>query len=479
MKEKRKEENKKLTKIKKENNIKGKGEDKKLETQGSCVDGKQKGRNKKNIKAILDKYISSNKEIPQNKTINDKTENKNFKNKKSGKILNNNENKIKMKSNNLNINNDNIKNRKNNDNEEKLLTEKRVNNKKNRKVFNHIRIINIDTKKNKSNKLFKIEGNKSLERSYDNILPKKRNNTSDYKKIFKTFNINKSLKLSKRNHNLSSNPKNYYLDIDKKINKTIRTINSTNYLKTKKIDITPIPIPTPNPTPTRNIRKNMKNRIVIDNSLRNIVNSTDNIFKNKNVNTIKLNLIKKQINFNKNDYIKESYTNQYIKKAISKENKKMSQSKTQKASLKNSISHIKKYINNINNRSFKNSLKNIELYNSNRKINNKIKREESPIFQTLNTLNKNNSKTSLKLNDINKSYKNRNIINTSIQIKEKRKGVRKSLMNENKLINKTKYSFGIIKKNNTDFINNTYNFDINKLNANTIYKNEIDSEYYE
>ena len=52
-------------------------------------------------------------------------------------------------------------------------------------------------------------------------------------------------------------------------------------------------------------------------------------------------------------------------------------------------------------------------------------------------------------------------------------------MNENKLINKTKYSFGIIKKNNTDFINNTYNFDINKLNANTIYKNEIDSEYYE
>ena len=354
-----------------------------------------------------------------------------------------------------------------------------MNNKKNRKVFNHIRIINIDTKKNKSNKLFKIEGNKSLERSYDNILPKKRNNTSDYKKIFKTFNINKSLKLSKRNHNLSSNPKNYYLDIDKKINKTIRTINSTNYLKTKKIDITPIPIPTPNPTPTRNIRKNMKNRIVIENSLRNIVNSTDNIFKNKNVNTIKLNLIKKQINFNKNDYIKESYTNQYIKKAISKENKKMSQSKTQKASLKNSISHIKKYINNINNRSFKNSLKNIELYNSNRKINNKIKREESPIFQTLNTLNKNNSKTSLKLNDINKSYKNRNIINTSIQIKEKRKGVRKSLMNENKLINKTKYSFGIIKKNNTDFINNTYNFDINKLNANTIYKNEIDSEYYE
>ena len=131
---------------------------------------------------------------------------------------------------------------------------------------------------------------------------------------------------------------------------------------------------------------------------------------------------------------------------------------TEKPSLKSSIARESVIINLKNNNnnfpSLKHSLKNKEINNTSFNKINKIK--ESLTFKTLNNIN-NKTKNKIKKNLISPmSRNNKNIIkkisNTAFKIKIKKGNIRTSLLSEE--YNKIK-EFRGIKKNNTDFINNT------------------------
>ena len=425
----------------------------------------------KKINIFSDNYAFFNNSLPSKTSLINKINNKTYKpNIKNEKELTYNKNKTKNKNNifnkknKSNFNKEKVKFNLNNNKEDNkkiqkiIYSEKRQNNKKNRAIFNHIRVINIDkNKKNISNKKLKIEKNISLERSYDNIFLKKKN-ISDYKKIFKTCNINKSLNLLKKKHNLSSSSAKKLNLSGNKIFRAIKYSPTSNKKENEK-------------------KINFEKKIILDNSIKNFTNSTDNIAKTSNIQRIKLNMLKKKFNFNynSNKNTEESYTKQYIKKVKSKEKEKiLNKSKTQKSSLKACMTRIshKIYLNKINCKSLKGSFKNLEINSENIYRINKIK--ESPIFKTLNNINNNLSKKSpLRKNNKNFINKNRNVFNTTVQIKSKIKNVRNSLMKEKpkekgndaykerKLSKRNDFN---IKKNNTDFIINPNNYDINQNN---------------
>ena len=309
---------------KKEENIKKEG-DSKSELYIKRKYKKEKIQKRKKINS--DKYISFNNSLPTKKSIINKINNKTYKsNNKNEQLLTNNnkneknltykEKKTKSKNNifnkiiksnlkqdsNVNINL-NI-NKEDNIIDEKTNSEMRINNRKNRVFFNHIRVINIDkNKKNNSSKKIKIEKNIPLERSYDSIFSKKKY-ICDYKRIFKTCNINESLNLLKKKHDLSGAS-------SKKLNKSGNKIFRAAKNTPKKIK------------KDKDKKFQTKKKIIIDKNLKSFANSSDNIIKNTNINRIKLNMIKKKNNYNYNNKnTEESYTKQYIKKAKSKEQEK-------------------------------------------------------------------------------------------------------------------------------------------------------------
>ena len=437
------------------------------------IKGNDKKINQKNIvekkgKVCFDKYIFVNSS-PAKKTVNKKPNKTSKSNKNEGtlnfkeKVLNSKKNlfhkNINSKKQNLNKDlktNSNIKKEK-----EKIHTENNLLNKKNKKFFNQIRIININN--NNQNKLLLIRNAKSekninisTDKSLDNIYPKKNNHISYYRKIFNSLNknnnkynrkTNKTTYSSNKKQNLSWIPKELNLSGDKKSNKSKKFKRVIKYTATRNIN--------------DKIFKNGK-RIIIKKNLNNIANSSDNILKNKNINKIKFNVVKKKINFDKVRKIDEgSYAKKYIKKAISIEKKALNnntKSMTEKPSLKSSIARESVIINLKNNNnnfpSLKHSLKNKEINNTSFNKINKIK--ESLTFKTLNNIN-NKTKNKIKKNLISPmSRNNKNIIkkisNTAFKIKIKKGNIRTSLLSEE--YNKIK-EFRGIKKNNTDFINNT------------------------
>ena len=439
-------------------------------------DKKNKKKNLVNKQRIIynDKYMSVNSS-PINRSVNITKPNKTSKNNKNEEVSNFKEKVLKAKKNLFNkkmnikhnINKD-LKNLKINSNinkaKENIQTEKNLFNKKNKIFSNQIRIINIDSNNNQNKLLIrnaKSEKNISMDRSLDNIYSKMNNHISYYNRIFNSSNkyninnkfnnkTNKKTNLTNKKQNLSWAAQKLNSSGDKKDKKSNKCNKFNRIIKY---------------TATRIMKdgviKNGK-RIIIKKPLNNIINSSDNILKNKNINKIKLNLVKKKINFNKiSNLDEESYTKQYIKKAKSKEKKPLNNSKamSEKPSLKSSITRESLIINLKNNYNFpslKSTIKNTEINNSSFNRINKIK--ESLTFKTLNNI-KNNNHNKKKINKNNKSpltRNNKNIIkkmyNTEIKIKIKKRNFRALLKEE---INDKINEFGPIKKNKTDFINNT------------------------
>ena len=408
----------------KENTTKREKE-KKFESQNKIIKKINNKRNKREIfekkmKRILNTYIYNNNTLPtQNKMFNNKTKNDTSKNRKSQKILNNISNTNINTNLNTNLNTDYIKYQSNNNENEKFLnTEKKRN--KNRVIFNKMKIINLDNHKKSPKKKFQlnIEKNKFLENSYDNIFSKKIfKKVPSYKRIHKTFSINT---LSKTKTNFSVDRKIHNLSEEKKYYKTTRTINCSNN-KNLIIRISPL-------KKTNDKEYTLRNKILTNKNLNNSI-------KNKNtgnVNKIKLdlNVNKRKRNVINNNEI--SYTKQYIKKVKSKEHKKNKEIKTQKTSQKNTriINQQKIDLNNINCKSLKNSLKNIDINKYSYKKN---KINENSNCQTLN--NKTINRSPLRIKNKNLIFINSNITNPSEKIKPKRKSFRVSLLNINNLTN--------------------------------------------
>ena len=423
----------------------------------------KKNYNNKKVKNNLDKYNSnSNTIILLDRTIN-KSKNTIINDKRNEKILNSKGKKVKLKSliNNTNsklksdLHRDFTKNNinTNNESDSKTYTEKRKNIKNKIIFFDPIRIINIGTKKNKAHLKFNL---KSLEHSYDNISSKRMLNVSGFNNIFQIYNISQPANISKNKLNLSGENKISNIIGDKKINKNIQTIN----YRTNRKDIKFISKRNLDDKAIKN-----KNKIIQDKALKHLTNSSDNISKIKNINKIQLNIVKRKFNLDKNNIPEDSYTRQYIKKAKSKEKSMTSKSKTEKSSLKSSITHTTQKIdlNKINN--MKKSCQKIEIKFKNSKKCRISQIKEINSFKTLN------EKSPFKRNIKNKIVsKNRKVFNTSIQMNSNTKTIRNSLIKAKNNISENlslKMSQCLtIKKNNTDFINTSNNFNTNQLYTN-------------
>lgn len=367
----------KLYKTKSEINI-SKGKNTKDETFGNQMKNdnnkNSKKRNSHKGKIMSFQYIPSKEIIFTNSMYNLKTQKDNSHKKSKEKTLNSEKlkkiktfipcKKTKQKSNNIcltyskiNINNENIK---------KINTE---NKKKNRITFNdNIKIINLENKMNNSIEKSKIKRIKSLQSLYNIIFTKKIKKIDDNKSAF-DINKNKSINISKKLYNNCG---------EKKTNRIIWNINKK--LKNNK-----------SIGSEKDKNKIIKNKILIDSSLRKFNNSGDNI-KPKNILNIKFNTINKNMKYNKNN--DESYTNQYIQKTLSKAGNQMIKAKTQKSSFKNSKTKISKKAN-ANNPHFKNIKNKFKKVNINID-NNTITINEFPSVKTLDQLN---NKSQIKKNN--------------------------------------------------------------------------------
>ena len=411
-------------------------------------------------------YIPSKEIIFTNSMYNIKTQNDNNRNTKE-KTLNSEKlkknktffpnKKAKMKSDNIcltfskiNINNENVK---------KLDTEKKLNKKKNRITFNdNIKIINLENKMNNSTEKSKMKRIQSLQSLYNIIFTKKSKKIDDNKNVF-DINKNKSINISKKLFNNCG---------EKKTNRIIGNINK-KLRNNKSIE---------NDKDKNNI---IKNKILID-SLRKLNNSGDNL-KPKNIIKINFNTINKNTNYNKNN--DESYTNQYIQKTISKVGNQMIKAKTQKSSFKNSKANISKKPN-ANNPHFKNIKNKFKKVNIN--IDSKMAGYEFPSVKTLNHYN---NKSPIKKNNHFLFNLNKNIINSSKQLKENKNYLGSLMINdssitasESDILSKNRKSQNIeniknkkskiyiinknkteMKKNNNIIRNNKKKLDLNELNV--------------
>ena len=462
-----------------------------------CTENFKKEIFQKKEKNIIQKNNVSNNNSQIFRYSNDKNKSQiNDINKKIKEIiLNKSEKSIKLKNFinqklNLKTNNNNIIHSKNNlinnENDGKNRTEKYSNNLNNKnkivKFNNNIKIIDLEFKKNNSNRSFKLKRNKSMERLYDNIFSKRNFNICDYQKIFNNC-ISKSNVLSKNLYNIRNK---------RRMNYTNQTINLSNNNKIRNIKY--------NSMKYKKEKKNiLKNKILIDNPLRNLTNSNDNIFKAKNSNKFKLNLTAKKLNkINNFNITEDGYAKKYIQKTISKGITQMIKSKTQKNSFKNILPQ-KSFLNYPNFKSIKNDFINIKVKIRN---NNVTTINEYPISRTLNNTRKDprikKIKNLKKINNINKNY-----FNSSKKLKLKRNKFKSLILNENDLneyesdilsnksnkkidndsyINK-KYKYSILNKNKTEMKNknkyirnNKNNFDINELSSvtNITNKDNID-----
>jgi hypothetical protein len=210
-------------------------------------------------------------------------------------------------------------------------------------------------------------------------------------------------------------------------------------------------------------KKNIiKNKILIDNSLRKLNNSGDNI-KPKNIVNIKFNTINKNINYNKNN--DESYTNQYIQKTLSKVGNQMIKAKTQKTSIKNSKTKISKKAN-VNNSHFKNIKKKFKKVNISPNIDHQITVNEFPTIKTIEYLNNKSQ------NKKDKHYLFN--INSSKQLKENNNYFRSLMINDNSITasdsdllsknRKTQYIENIKNKNSKIYIINKNKTEMKKKN---------------
>ena len=424
-----------------------------------------KKRNSHKGKIMNFQYIPSKEIIFTNSKYNIKTLYDNNRKKSKEKALNSEKlkkiktfipsKKTKLKANNIsqtyskiNINNENIK---------QLSSEKRLNKKKNRITFNdNIKIINLEDKINNSTSRSRIKRIKSLESLYNIIFTKKTKKIADNKNAI-DINKNKSINISKKLYNNCG---------EKKTNRIIWNINK-KLKNNKSIEV----------DKEKDIRKSIKNKILIDSSLRKL-NYSDDKIKPKNIIKIKFNTIHKNIKNNKNN--DESYTNQYIQKTKSKGGNQMIKAKTQKSSFQNSKAKISKK-SNANNPHFKTIKNKFKKVNIN--IDNKITINEFPPVKTLNHLNnegrvrKNNNflfniNSDKQLKD-NKNYFRTLMINDSTITASDSDLFHKNRKSQNiENIKNKKSKIFIINKNKTEMKkknniirNNKKKLDVNELNV--------------